>query len=116
MTVFDCKHDASIETVVSRENRLERVVELFDAKLREITESAVVDAQNRNFLITDHACGGDHRAVAAKDEHQIDIGGEIVVLNLRDRAAGLVFDAIAFEVWTTNERDAALRQPHDQLA
>jgi hypothetical protein len=27
-----------------------------------------------------------------------------------------VLDALAFEVWTTDERDAALRQPHDQLA
>jgi hypothetical protein len=27
-----------------------------------------------------------------------------------------VFDALAFEVRTTGERDAALRKPHDQLA
>ena len=116
MAMLDCKHDASIETVVSRKDRFERTVEFFDTKLREIAEPAVVDAEYWDLLIADRACSGDHGAVTAKDEHQIDFGREVFVLNLRDRTARLVFDAIAFEVWTTDERDAALRKPHDQLA
>jgi hypothetical protein len=40
----------------------------------------------------------------------------VFALDLRDRAASVVLDALAFELWTTNERDAALRKPDDEFA
>src|SRR6185503_5536445 len=113
---LDCKHDPSIEAEVSSEDRLECRVKLFNTKLREITESAVVDAENGNFLIANHSRGGDHGAVTAENEHQVDLARELLLINLRNRAAGLVLDPLALEVWPTDERDASLRKPHDQFA
>ncbi|HWF89168.1 MAG TPA: hypothetical protein VN659_10045, partial [Pyrinomonadaceae bacterium] len=79
-------------------------------------EAPVVNAEHRDFVIADHAGGGDHRAVAAEDEHQIDLAGDVFALDLRDRTAGLVLNPLALEIWATNERDAALRKPDDEVA
>src|SRR5207244_6628346 len=113
---FDGKHHALVETVIACKNGFERRVQLLDAKLREVTQAAKVDSQNRHFLVTHPAGGGDHCAIATQHENQIYIRGQVLGFHFLDSAASLLCDSVALDFGATQESNSTLSKPDRQLA
>ena len=73
------EHDAAVDLVFAGEDRFEGREHFLDAKIGQIAQAAVVDAEHENVGVADQPGGRDHRAVAAEDDDQV---------RSRDLAAG----------------------------
>src|SRR4029077_531088 len=92
---FDRKHDALIETIVTLENRFERRVNFFDAKLGKVTQPSIVDPEYRHLRVTHQTRGGDHCAVASQHQYQISSSGKLIGSYLFNRATSLFLNPLA---------------------
>src|SRR5207237_2685698 len=98
------------------ENRCQRPEDVYEIKLSEITQAAIVDAHDRHFDIAKHPRGRDHRAVSPQHQHQIDSLSQRIFLNRFDDTSGFVFDAFALNLRPADQFDFALAQPFSQTA
>src|SRR6185295_6015683 len=64
----------------------------------------------------DHSRGGDHGPVTAEHQHQIDLFGDVRIVDDRHRATSLVLDSFTFDFGKPDQSDAMLVQPAGQPA
>src|SRR5262249_1814205 len=63
-----------------------------------------------------HSGRCDHRTIAAEDEYQIRVLGQLFGRHLYYGASRFLLDAIAFDFRSTKQSDTALRKPLCQIA
>src|SRR5260370_25686944 len=105
-----------MDFVIAGENRFQRREELFERKLSEITQAAIVYAHDRHFDIAKHPRRRDHGAVTPEHEHQIDNLSQRFFLDGFDGTSGFMLDALALNFRPPDQFDVALAQPFSQTA
>ena len=108
---LDAQHQALLNRVLTRENRFESRKQFFDRKLSEIAEAAIVYADYGHLVVTQHAARRDHRPITTEHEYQIDASRKFFLAHNFNGASRFVFDALALDVWRTDEGNAAFAQP-----
>ena len=71
--MLSVEHHAAIDLVVSGEDRIDRCKHLFDTKVRQITQTAVIDAKHQYVFVADQPRRRDHCTVSTQHDDEVNI-------------------------------------------
>src|SRR4051794_6045758 len=89
---------ALFNQVIAFENGRQGNEHLVITELREITEGAIVDPDDRHLVVAHHARSGDHRAVAAQHNQQVNLVRQTLFRTDGYLATGRLKDLLAIYV------------------